>query len=185
MLENLWLKNRVKLRAVLLIFALLFTSGCGFQLARPLALNDELQPVLLNARDPLAVTLKRTLQSRGVKVLDSAFERNAGSETNAAKTRLALRNIDREKRNYSVNFSGKNAEFLLSLKADVIWSELPGEESVVAKELFKKTIEVETVILANPSNPGAERSEIRATERLLEQRFCENILLLMSGVINQ
>ena len=182
------LEKKGKFRAVFLIHALLLTAllnGCGFQPAKPLALNQDLQPVLLNARDPLVVTLKRTLQSRGVEVLDSAFDRSAESKSSAAKTRLVIKNIDREKRNYSVSFSGKNAEFLLVLKADVSWSELANKENDTVREFFKKSMEVETVIYANPSNPGAERSEIRATERLLEQRLCEDILLLMSSVINE
>lgn len=158
---------------ILSLLLLLQIVGCGFQPINSLSVNQHLQPVELKAIDSLSVATKRALQSNGVKVRDTAFKK---VEEGSAKTRLTIKNIDWQQRNHSVSFSGKNAEYLLILSAEVAWHTL----EVPASVLFDEELSLESIVYANPSNPGAERSEIRAGKKLLEQQLAQEIMMLMN-----
>ncbi len=179
--------------AVALVLSILL-AGCGFQSVKPLQLASEWQPIELSAHDSLEVTFKRELLARKIAIADTTFNSKNYGDNNAVKastpqSKISINNIQRQQRNNSVSLGGKNAEFLLILTADFVWRELnvslsDGEFDESANDdnvLLRRRLSAETIIYSNPSNPGAERSEVRRAQQLLEKKLSQEFISIMAG----
>jgi len=172
----------------LLTLCVIYLTGCGLQQTAPLQVNQALQPIAINANDSLSNTLKRELQRAGIQVIDTSFSDRPSTETKQAKSQLRLTQITRQKRNYSVSFSGRNAEHLLTLGATIEWQSLNDHDldqqrlgQQYTQTLIGETrVSDEAIVYTNPANPTAEQSELSKNQQLLERKLSQTIILLIN-----
>ena len=158
----------LKLSAATALLCLL--GACGFQLSKPISVGDEYQPVFVDDRSTLDRELLRALQSR----------QYATTRLGSAKSRLSFEKVDLEERDFSITSTGRNAEYLLILSAELRWvttGQSPEDETGIREILLlNETLRAETTFASNPFNPSAEAAERKLMQRRLEKRLVQDAL---------
>lgn len=139
-------------------------SGCGYQLQKPLSIDQQLQPVYVEGPIGLTVEIKRLLISHGIAV---------SRKKSGASSSIYIDTIDNIDRSTSVSFDGRDAERLLLNQVAVSWRRGP-------QNLIEPTIiSAETVQLANPDRRASQRSESELLTKELHMELADKTLQLI------
>ncbi|MBT8150032.1 MAG: hypothetical protein KJO62_01430 [Gammaproteobacteria bacterium] len=153
------------LRAMAMPVLLLgLVSGCGFQLQKPLVLNESWQPIFIDASGELRRALQRELLENNLSITRN--RKNAGST-------LALSAKPIETRSLSISFDGRDAEILRSLDTEMEWRDANG------RLLANTGLSAEQSQLASPAQRAAQQREADALDQLLRADIAKQALAIL------
>jgi outer membrane lipopolysaccharide assembly protein LptE/RlpB len=165
-------KSTIMNLAIVLAIAVL-PSGCGYQLQKPLSIENAEQPVYVDGDLLLALALKRQLALNNIST--SKNPSNAGSVVSVAL-------IDDDSRSYSISLDGRNAEVLRTMKASIEWRSVDSKKtnSSDSRELLPRSVvSTEQVQIQNPDNVTAQTREAESIGKEMRETLVEKMLNLM------
>lgn len=109
-----------------LLLALLFLAGCGFQLRGASGEFEALPPVLVRGGDPAALELRQMLRMAGTTLVDEPGE---------AGLILSVDDVQRERRVLSVGTRGRVQEYELLYRLDWHGEDAGGREVIAPRTI--------------------------------------------------
>lgn len=156
-----------KLSGYLLLMTILSITACGYQLQKPLAIDEQFQPVYVSGNSALSLALKRKLLQTGITLSDLKTGANSVMQFEQEKN---------TSHSFSVSQDGRNAELLKRHNALFSW---------VSKNttlINPSTVRAETLQITIPDRPTAERSESELNIVELNNQLIEQVLTLIRYV---
>ena len=154
---------------IILLFCLV---GCGYQLQKPLVINDHRQAIFIDGDRLLALKLKKQLRSQGIIVCDTLGN---------AKSRITLAVIERDSRNLTLRDDSRDGQKAHRLSVTIEWlslqkSEISSQPISTSVILPPTSVRAELVQLQNPDNVAAQQSTKERIEQQLGDRIIAKIL---------
>ena len=104
------MKNRLTIKVTIIAAIMLLLTACGYQLQKPIAVDDNTQPVYVDGDRLLSLALKQQLRSNGIAL---------ASNSSNANSIITVVVVDNENRSYSVSADARDAEALRSMTASI------------------------------------------------------------------
>ena len=123
------MNNRFTIKATIIVVIALLLTACGYQLQKPIAMDDNTQPVYVDGDRLLSLALKQQLRSNGIALVSNA---------SSANSIITVALVDNDSRSYSVSVDARDAEALRSMAASIEWHRIALSESS-DRTLIQKT----------------------------------------------
>lgn len=136
---------------------ILLVASCGYQLQKPLIIDDELQPIYISGDLLLSRALKRKLQEQQIVI---------ANYTSNARSFIRIQLIKQDERELSVSHDGRTAEFIRRISAQLEWRS--GEI-----RLLEVPIHVQVIQSSNPDNQAAQQAEADLLTNELQHQIIE------------
>ena len=149
---------------------MLLLTACGYQLQKPIAVDDNTQPVYVDGDRLLSLALKQQLRSNGIAL---------ASNSSNANSIITVVVVDNENRSYSVSADARDAEALRSMTASIEWHRIIGGKNSNRTLIQKTIVDAEVVQIKNPDNVAAQNSEGEILVRELRERLVEKMVSLI------
>jgi len=162
--------NRFTIKATIIAAIILLLTACGYQLQKPIAVDDNTQPVYVEGDRLLSLALKQQLRSNGIALVSNA---------SSASSIITVALIDNDSRSYSVSVDARDAEALRSMAASIEWHRIATSESSDRTLIQKTIVDAEVVQIQNPDNVAAQNSEGEILVRELRERLVEKMISLI------
>ena len=124
------MNNRFTIKATIIVVIALLLTACGYQLQKPIAMDDNTQPVYVDGDRLLSLALKQQLRSNGIALVSNA---------SSANSIITVALVDNDSRSYSVSIDARDAEALRSMAASIEWHRIALAESS-ERTLIQKTV---------------------------------------------
>ena len=124
------MNNRFTIKATIIVVIALLLTACGYQLQKPIAMDDNTQPVYVDGDRLLSLALKQQLRSNGIALVSNA---------SSANSIITVALVDNDSRSYSVSIDARDAEALRSMAASIEWHRIAVAESS-ERTLIEKTV---------------------------------------------
>ena len=164
------MNNRFTIKATIIAVITLLLTACGYQLQKPIAVDDNTQPVYVEGDRLLSLALKQQLRSNGIALVSNA---------SSANSIITVALVDNESRSYSVSVDARDAEALRSMAASIEWHRIATSEGGDRTLIQKTIIDAEVVQIQNPDNVAAQNSEGEILVRELRERLVEKMISLI------
>ena len=164
------MNNRFTIKATIIVVIALLLTACGYQLQKPIAMDDNTQPVYVDGDRLLSLALKQQLRSNGIALVSNA---------SSANSIITVALVDNDSRSYSVSVDARDAEALRSMAASIEWHRIATSESSDRTLIQKTIIDAEVVQIQNPDNVAAQNSEGEILVRELRERLVEKMISLI------
>ncbi|MBT5292104.1 MAG: hypothetical protein HOO01_00230 [Cellvibrionales bacterium] len=148
----------------------LLLTACGYQLQKPIILDDNTQPVYVDGDRLISIALKQQLRSNSIAIVSNA---------SSAKSIITVALIDNDSRSYSVSADARDAESLRSMAASIEWHRIAASENIERTLIQKTVVNAEVVQTQNPDNVAAQNSEGEILIRELRERLVEKMISLI------
>ena len=148
----------------------LLLTACGYQLQKPIILDDNTQPVYVDGDRLISIALKQQLRSNSIAIVSNA---------SSAKSIITVALIDNDSRSYSVSANARDAESLRSMAASIEWHRIAASENIERTLIQKTVVNAEVVQTQNPDNVAAQNSEGEILIRELRERLVEKMISLI------
>lgn len=165
--------NLATIKLAIVLAIVILPSGCGYQLQKPLSINNAEQPVYVDGDLLLALALKRQLALNNIST--SKRLSDAGSVVSVGL-------IDDDSRSYSISLDGRNAEVLRTMKASIEWRSVNSKKTNTSdnRELLARSIvSAEQVQIQNPDNVTAQTRETESISKEMRETLAAKMLNLM------
>jgi len=163
-------KNRLTIKVTIIATIMLLLTACGYQLQKPIAVDDNTQPVYVEGDRLLSIALKQQLRSNGITLASNA---------SSANSIITVALIDNDSRSYSVSIDARDAEALRSMVASIEWHRIATSENDDRTLIPKTAVDAEVVQIQNPDNVAAQNSEGEILVRELRERLVEKMISLI------
>ena len=117
------MNNRFTIKATIIVVIALLLTACGYQLQKPIAMDDNTQPVYVDGDRLLSLALKQQLRSNGIALVSNA---------SSANSIITVALVDNDSRSYSVSIDARDAEALRSMAASIEWHRIALLKAVIA-----------------------------------------------------
>lgn len=164
------MNNRFTIKATIIVVIALLLTACGYQLQKPIAMDDNTQPVYVDGDRLLSLALKQQLRSNGIALVSNA---------SSANSIITVALVDNDSRSYSVSVDARDAEALRSMAASIEWHRIATSESSDRTLIQKTIVDAEVVQIQNPDNVAAQNSEGEILVRELRERLIEKMISLI------
>lgn len=164
------MNNRFTIKATIIVVIALLLTACGYQLQKPIAMDDNTQPVYVDGDRLLSLALKQQLRSNGIALVSNA---------SSANSIITVALVDNDSRSYSVSVDARDAEALRSMAASIEWHRIATSESSDRTLIQKTIVDAEVVQIQNPDNVAAQNSEGEILVRELRERLVEKMISLI------
>ena len=164
------MKNRLTIKVTIIAAIMLLLTACGYQLQKPIAMDDNTQPVYVEGDRLLSLALKQQLRSNGIALVSNA---------SSASSIITVALVDNESRSYSVSVDARDAEALHSMAASIEWHRIATSEGSDRTLIQKTVVDAEVVQIQNPDNVAAQKSEGEILVRELRERLVEKMISLI------
>ena len=164
------MNNRFTIKATIIVVIALLLTACGYQLQKPIATDDNTQPVYVDGDRLLSLALKQQLRSNGIALVSNA---------SSANSIITVALVDNDSRSYSVSVDARDAEALRSMAASIEWHRIATSESSDRTLIQKTIVDAEVVQIQNPDNVAAQNSEGEILVRELRERLVEKMISLI------
>ena len=164
------MKNRLTIKVTIIATIMLLLTACGYQLQKPIAVDDNTQPVYVEGDRLLSIALKQQLRSNGITLASNA---------SSANSIITVALIDNDSRSYSVSIDARDAEALRSMVASIEWHRIATSENDDRTLIPKTAVDAEVVQIQNPDNVAAQNSEGEILVRELRERLVEKMISLI------
>ena len=164
------MKNRLTIKVTIIATIMLLLTACGYQLQKPIAVDDNTQPVYVEGDRLLSIALKQQLRSNGITLANNA---------SSANSIITVALIDNDSRSYSVSIDARDAEALRSMVASIEWHRIATSENDDRTLIPKTAVDAEVVQIQNPDNVAAQNSEGEILVRELRERLVEKMISLI------
>ncbi len=164
------MKNRLTIKVTIIAAIMLLLTACGYQLQKPIAVDDNTQPVYVDGDRLLSLALKQQLRSNGIAL---------ASNSSNANSIITVVVVDNENRSYSVSADARDAEALRSMTASIEWHRIIGGKNSNRTLIQKTIVDAEVVQIKNPDNVAAQNSEGEILVRELRERLVEKMVSLI------
>ena len=164
------MKNRLTIKVTIIATIMLLLTACGYQLQKPIAVDDNTQPVYVEGDRLLSIALKQQLRSNGITLASNA---------SSANSIITVALIDNDSRSYSVSIDARDAEALRSMVASIEWHRIATSENDDRILIPKTAVDAEVVQIQNPDNVAAQNSEGEILVRELRERLVEKMISLI------
>ena len=164
------MKNRLTIKVIIIATIMLLLTACGYQLQKPIAVDDNTQPVYVEGDRLLSIALKQQLRSNGITLANNA---------SSANSIITVALIDNDSRSYSVSIDARDAEALRSMVASIEWHRIATSENDDRTLIPKTAVDAEVVQIQNPDNVAAQNSEGEILVRELRERLVEKMISLI------
>ena len=164
------MKNRLTIKVTIIATIMLLLTACGYQLQKPIAVDDNTQPVYVEGDRLLSIALKQQLRSNGITLANNA---------SSANSIITVALIDNDSRSYSVSIDARDAEALRSMVASIEWHRIATSENDDRILIPKTAVDAEVVQIQNPDNVAAQNSEGEILVRELRERLVEKMISLI------
>ena len=144
------MNNRFTIKATIIVVIALLLTACGYQLQKPIAMDDNTQPVYVDGDRLLSLALKQQLRSNGIALVSNA---------SSANSIITVALVDNDSRSYSVSVDARDAEALRSMAASIEWHRIATSESSDRTLIQKTIVDAEVVQIQKPENVAAQNSE--------------------------
>ena len=158
------------IKATMITVITLLLTACGYQLQKPIVLDDNTQPVYVDGDRLISIALQQQLRSNSI-----ALANNASS----AKSIITVALINNKSRSYSVSADARDAESLRSMAASIEWHRIAATEKSERTLIQKTVVNAEVVQIQNPDNVAAQNSEGEILVRELRERLVEKMISLI------
>ena len=158
------------IKATMITVITLLLTACGYQLQKPIVLDDNTQPVYVDGDRLISIALQQQLRSNSI-----ALANNASS----AKSIITVALINNKSRSYSVSADARDAESLRSMAASIEWHRIAATENSERTLIQKTVVNAEVVQIQNPDNVAAQNSEGEILVRELRERLVEKMISLI------
>ncbi|MGB5324210.1 MAG: hypothetical protein WBN40_02135 [Pseudomonadales bacterium] len=145
-------------------------AGCGYQLQKPLLLQQGWQPLFLDADINLQRVLRNELAKSNIAITRS--RKQAGSVLTLRASDIAVRGI-------SISFDGRDAELLRSIDAELAWRDASGQA------LAQAQLHSEQTQLASPERRAAQQREAARLDELLREKLVQQAIALLQHTAAQ
>jgi len=162
--------NRFTIKATIIVVIALLLTACGYQLQKPIAMDDNTQPVYVDGDRLLSLALKQQLRSNGIALVSNA---------SSANSIITVALVDNDSRSYSVSIDARDAEVLRSMEASIEWHRIAVAESSERTLIEKTVVNAEVVQTQKPENVAAQNSEGELLTRELRGRLVEKMMSLI------
>jgi outer membrane lipopolysaccharide assembly protein LptE/RlpB len=162
--------NRLIIKATMIAVITLLLTACGYQLQKPIILDDNTQPVYVDGDRLISIALKQQLRSNSIAIVSNA---------SSAKSIITVALIDNDSRSYSVSADARDAESLRSMAASIEWHRIAASENIERTLIQKTVVNAEVVQTQNPDNVAAQNSEGEILIRELRERLVEKMISLI------
>jgi len=157
-------------KAIMIAVITLLLTACGYQLQKPIILDDNTQPVYVDGDRLISIALKQQLRSNSIAIVSNA---------SSAKSIITVALIDNDSRSYSVSADARDAESLRSMAASIEWHRIAASENIERTLIQKTVVNAEVVQTQNPDNVAAQNSEGEILIRELRERLVEKMISLI------
>ena len=164
------MNNRLTIKATLIAVITLLLTACGYQLQKPITIDDSIQPVYIDGDRLMSLALKQQLRSNGIALANNS---------STANSIITVAVIDNESRSYSVSADARDAEVLRSMAASIEWHRITGGKNSNRTLIQKTKVDAEVVQIKNPDNVAAQNSEGEILVRELRERLVEKMVSLI------
>lgn len=164
------MNNRLMIKATMIAVITLLLTACGYQLQKPIILDDNTQPVYVDGDRLISIALKQQLRSNSIAIVSNA---------SSAKSIITVALIDNDSRSYSVSADARDAESLRSMAASIEWHRIAASENIERTLIQKTVVNAEVVQTQNPDNVAAQNSEGEILIRELRERLVEKMISLI------
>lgn len=164
------MNNRFTIKATIIVVIALLLTACGYQLQKPIAMDDNTQPVYVDGDRLLSLALKQQLRSNGIALVSNA---------SSANSIITVALLDNDSRSYSVSIDARDAEVLRSMEASIEWHRIAVAESSERTLIEKTVVNAEVVQTQKPENVAAQNSEGELLTRELRGRLVEKMMSLI------
>lgn len=164
------MNNRLIIKATMIAVITLLLTACGYQLQKPIILDDNTQPVYVDGDRLISIALKQQLRSNSIAIVSNA---------SSAKSIITVALIDNDSRSYSVSADARDAESLRSMAASIEWHRIAASENIERTLIQKTVVNAEVVQTQNPDNVAAQNSEGEILIRELRERLVEKMISLI------
>ena len=158
------------IKATTIAVITLLLTACGYQLQKPIALDDSTQPVYVDGDRLITIALKQQLRSNSIAL---------ASNPSSAKSIISVALVDNDSRSYSVSIDARDAEVLRSMEASIEWHRIAVAESSERTLIEKTVVNAEVVQTQKPENVAAQNSEGELLTRELRGRLVEKMMSLI------
>ena len=158
------------IKATMIAVITLLLTACGYQLQKPIILDDNTQPVYVDGDRLISIALKQQLRSNSIAIVSNA---------SSAKSIITVALIDNDSRSYSVSADARDAESLRSMAASIEWHRIAASENIERTLIQKTVVNAEVVQTQNPDNVAAQNSEGEILIRELRERLVEKMISLI------
>lgn len=165
--------NLATIKLAIVLAIVILPSGCGYQLQKPVSINNAEQPVYVDGDLLLALALKRQLTLNNIGT--SKRLSSAGSVVSVAL-------IDDDSRSYSISLDGRNAEVLRTMKASIEWRSVDSKKTNISdsRELLPRSVvSAEQVQIQNPDSVTAQTREAESISKEMREALVAKMLNLM------
>ena len=164
------MNNRFTIKATIIVVIALLLTACSYQLQKPIAMDDNTQPVYVDGDRLLSLALKQQLRSNGIALVSNA---------SSANSIITVALVDNDSRSYSVSIDARDAEVLRSMEASIEWHRIAVAESSERTLIEKTVVNAEVVQTQKPENVAAQNSEGELLTRELRGRLVEKMMSLI------
>ena len=164
------MNNRFTIKATIIVVIALLLTACGYQLQKPIAMDDNTQPVYVDGDRLLSLALKQQLRSNGIALVSNA---------SSANSIITVALVDNDSRSYSVSVDARDAEALRSMAASIEWHRIATSENSDRTLIQKTIVDAEVVQTQKPENVAAQNSEGELLTRELRERLVEKMISLI------
>ena len=164
------MNNRFTIKATIIVVIALLLTACGYQLQKPIAMDDNTQPVYVDGDRLLSLALKQQLRSNGIALVSNA---------SSANSIITVALVDNDSRSYSVSVDARDAEALRSMAASIEWHRIAISENSDRTLIQKTIVDAEVVQIQKPENVAAQNSEGELLIRELRGRLVEKMISLI------
>ena len=158
------------IKATIIAVITFLLTACGYQLQKPIILDDNTQPVYVDGDRLISIVLKQQLRSNSIATVSNA---------SSAKSIIKVALIDNDSRSYSVSANARDAESLRSMAASIEWHRIAASENIERTLIQKTIVNAEVVQTQNPDNVAAQNSEGEILIRELRERLVEKMINLI------
>ena len=158
------------IKATTIAVITLLLTACGYQLQKPIALDDSTQPVYVDGDRLITIALKQQLRTNSIAL---------ASNPSSAKSIITVALVDNDSRSYSVSIDARDAEVLRSMEASIEWHRIAVAESSERTLIEKTVVNAEVVQTQKPENVAAQNSEGELLTRELRGRLVEKMMSLI------
>ena len=164
------MNDRFTIKATIIVVIALLLTACGYQLQKPIAMDDNTQPVYVDGDRLLSLALKQQLRSNGIALVSNA---------SSANSIITVALVDNDSRSYSVSIDARDAEVLRSMEASIEWHRIAVAESSERTLIEKTVVNAEVVQTQKPENVAAQNSEGELLTHELRGRLVEKMMSLI------
>jgi len=130
-------------------------TSCGYQLQKPLLIEDHLQPIYVSGNLLLSNALTRKLREQSIVIANNAAN---------ARSFMRIELIDASTRELSISHDGRTAENSRNLLAQLEWRSSE-------KQLLDTIISANANQSSNPENQAAQQAEAELIAGELQQKL--------------